>query len=160
MYICKLYLFWHNVLIWSLENCWFNFVLLIIRHAEDLAILLSLLWRVPLPMQLTCFWETFVTASWNKINYVGTIKHLAKHIIAFAAVSCWLKALGICAEGLWIRAEFLYNIRWQEEHPTHKLSLVHLHSELQARVLPLRGIINFYSPWNHKRTADFRGNRS
>ena len=95
-----------------------------------------------------------------KQDYVGTLKHLAKHIIAFAAVSCWLKALGICAEGLWIRAEFLYNIRWQEEHPTHKLSLVHLHSELQARVLPLRGIINFYSPWNHKRTADFRGNRS
>ena len=33
---------------------------------------------------------------------------IPKYFIVFPAILCWLKALGICTEGLWIRADFLY----------------------------------------------------
>ena len=47
--------------------------------------------------------------------------------------------LGICAEGLWIRADFLYGVRLWEGHSTLKISLFNLYLELKARVvLPLK----------------------
>ena len=52
-------------------------------------------------------------------------------------------ALCISAEGSWIRADFLYEIRWQEEHSNFKTSLVNLYLELKAHVLvPFEVIMN------------------
>ena len=51
------------------------------------------------------------------------------------------KALGICAEGLWIScAEGLWiraGVRLWDRHPNQKVSLVNLYSGLKTRVLPL-----------------------
>ena len=58
---------------------------------------------------------------------------IPKYFIVFPAVFCWLKALGICAEGSWVRVDFLYGVRLWE-------SLINLYSELKARALsPLKG---------------------
>ena len=72
----------------------FNSVLLMMKIWQALEILLLWPWETPLPMQLTCFGEPFVTSS--KV-FIPT------YFIVFPAASCWLKALGICAEGLRIR---------------------------------------------------------
>ena len=40
-----------------------------------------------------------------------------------SAISYWLKALGIYAVGFWIRADFLYEIRWQEGHLICKIQI-------------------------------------
>ena len=62
---------------------------------------------------------------------------IPKHFVVFPAAACWLKALGIWIEGLWIRAEFVYEIG---RTPTNKVSLVNLKSDLKAHVLhPLEG---------------------
>ena len=67
------------------------------------------------PIQLTDIWEKFVTASWNNINDFAILKYLNLNTLLsfqlYRAVSCWLKALGIWTEGLWIRADFLYEYR-------------------------------------------------
>ena len=115
IYVCIPYISWKKVLIWSPQNYWylnFNCALLIMKIGQALEILLSWPWGTPLPMQLTCFGGPFVTASWNNINLFYYIKvFIPTYFIVFPAVSCWLKALGICAEGLWIRADFLYEVR-------------------------------------------------
>ena len=59
-------------------------------------------------MQLTFLREKFVAASWNKIISFTIPKHYAKHFIVFPAV----KNLGACVESLWIRVNFLYDVRW------------------------------------------------
>ena len=33
-------------------------------------------------------------------------------IFVFSAIPWWWKALGICTEGFWNRAEFLHEVRW------------------------------------------------
>ena len=113
-YLCTQYFSRHKMFIWILKNYWFlnfNFVLLIMKIGQALEILLSWLCRTPLPMQLTCFGKSFVKAPWNNINHFCYIKVFIPTYFVFPAASCWLKALGICAEGLWIRADFLYAIR-------------------------------------------------
>ena len=50
--------------------------------------------------------------------------------------------LGICAEGFWIIADFLHEVRWLEQHLICKINFSNLHAELKTHVLaPLRGII-------------------
>ena len=115
IYLCTPYFSWHKVLIWSLKNYWFlnfNCVLLIMKIGQALEILLSWPWGTPLPMHLTCFGEPLVTAPWNNNNDFYYIKEsIPTYFIVFPTVSYWLKALGICAEGLWIRADFFYEVR-------------------------------------------------
>ena len=53
----------------------------------------------------------------------------------FPAISSWLKDLGTCTKDLWNRADFLYEVKWQEEHPTHKIHLVSWYLELKVRIL-------------------------
>ena len=36
------------------------------------------------------------------------------------------------AEYVWIMTDFLYEVGWQEGHPTHKISFVSLYSELKV----------------------------
>ena len=111
----------------------FNCVLLIMKIGQALEILLSWSWGTPLPMQLTCFGKSLVTAPWNNINNFCYIKvFIPTYYIVFLAVSSWLKALENCSEDLWIRANFFYEFRLYEEHPSHKISLADLYSELKA----------------------------
>ena len=47
---------------------------------------------------------------------MAILKHLYQNFFffAFSATPCWLKALDICAEGFWIRANLLHEVRWYE----------------------------------------------
>ena len=47
----------------------------------------------------------------------------------------WLKDSGVCADSFWFKVDYLYKIRWKEGHPTCKIRLVNLHSELKAYVV-------------------------
>ena len=136
MYVWTPYISWNKVLLWRRKNYWylnFSCALSIMKIGQALEILLSWPWVTPIPMKLTCFGKPFVTTSWNNIDLFCYIKvFIPTHLIVFPAVSCWLKALGICAEGLWIRADFLYEVRLSEEYPSRKISLVNLHTELKA----------------------------
>ena len=56
MYVCLFYFSWHTVIVKSLKSEWrlnFNCVLLIIQLAEDIEILLSWTWEIPLSIQIT-----------------------------------------------------------------------------------------------------------
>ena len=78
-YICMPYFSWHKVFFRGPQIKLFlnlNSILVIIKLAEGLEILLSWPWRIPLSMQLTYFWEKFVTASWNNINHFSILKYL------------------------------------------------------------------------------------
>ena len=67
---------------------------------------------ITLLMPLLFFGEKFITESWNKINHFAILKHFYPNPLVFPAKTCLLQALGICAEDLWIRADFFYEIRW------------------------------------------------
>ena len=74
--------------------------------------------------------------AYSKYQYVTKLT-LLKHLylnnsFVFLAIPCWLKALGICPQGFWIRADFPHKVSWCERHPNCKISLVNLHSELKG----------------------------
>ena len=81
---------------WTSPVSW---ILLIVNLAEGLETMLLWPWETSLPRQLIYFGETLVTASSNNINLFAIFN-------VFPAVSCWLKTLGICVEGLWVRPDF------------------------------------------------------
>ena len=47
-------------------------------------------------------------------------------IFDFSALPCWWNVSRLCAEGFWIRANFLPEVRWEEEHPICQASFVNL----------------------------------
>ena len=113
----------------SPQNEWFvnlSGVLVIIKFTHN-----------PLSVELTYFGEKFVTLSWNNINHFAILKYLYLNtFFVFPALSCGLKALGICTKGLWIKADFLCEVTLWKGHSTHKISLVNLYSELKAITMP------------------------
>ena len=100
-------------------------VLVIIKLSEGLQIVLSWPWGITLQIFLgkVCHKKT----SWNNISFAKAF--IPKNVTASPAVSCWLKALRI-------RADFLCVVRLWEGHPTCKISLDNLYSELKACMLP------------------------
>ena len=126
LYICTPCISWNKVLIWSLRNYWylnFNCAPLIMKIGQALEILLSWPRGTPLPMQVTCFGEPSVTASWKNINlFCYIIVFIPTYLLFLPAISCWLKTLEICAEDLWIRANFLYEVRCRKNTHLEKLA--------------------------------------
>ena len=113
--VCMIYFSWHKIITWGLRNQWFlnvKYVLSIIKVAEGIKILLPWSREISLHMQLTFLGKKFAAASWKKINHFAIEAFLSKFSIVFPAISCWLKALGICAENVWIRSYFLYDVGW------------------------------------------------
>ena len=70
MYVCMVYFYRYKVLLSRLKNQWFlNFNSDTTKRTEDLEILESWSWHIPLPIQLT--WlrrKGLVKASWNETN--------------------------------------------------------------------------------------------
>ena len=100
-------------------------VLAIIKLSEGLQIVLSWPWGITLQIFLgkVCHKKT----SWNNISFAKAF--IPKNVTASPAASCWLKALRI-------RAGFFYVVKLWEGHPTCKISLANLYSELKACMLP------------------------
>ena len=53
----------------------------------------------------------------------------------FPSIPCRWKVLGICAEGFWIRANFLFGVRWLEGHRTCKINLVNFVQKSEEPIL-------------------------
>ena len=124
-YVCTPYFSWHKVLIWRLKNYWFlnfNFVLLIMKIGQ----LLKSCYHDPvghlypcnshvLGNRLSQHPETILIILKSLIN-INHVKVFIPTYFVFSSCiiltkSCWLKGLEICAEDLYIRADFLYEIR-------------------------------------------------
>ena len=105
MYVYTPYFSWYKVFLWTLKinDFWTSTVSYCYHDPYDPGGFLY-------PCNSHNFGEKFVTTSSNNINHFFFIKvFIPKYFIVFPSVSCWLvKALGICAEGLWIRTDFLY----------------------------------------------------
>ena len=84
--------------------------------------------------------DRFIETLSYTIGYNKAFK--PKWLLGFLAVPCWLKALGICAEGFWIRADLLYEVWWLEGRLVGTISLVNVYTDLKACILAnSRGII-------------------
>ena len=84
MHVRTPYFPWYKVFIWSLKNYYFlsfKCVLLFIKVTEGLQIFLLWPWRTFLPIQLTCFEEIFVTASWNSTSRFAILKYLYQNTL-------------------------------------------------------------------------------